>query len=63
MVPTGKHDHPPEIHKAQSALDDIKKILRPPREKGPGYKDPGLDELLRGRLEGMQHSINTLNTR
>jgi len=32
--PTGKHDHPPEIHNAQSALDDIKKILRPPREKG-----------------------------
>ena len=51
--PTGKHGHPPEIHEAQAALDDIKKILRPPREKGPSYKDPGLDELLRGRLEGM----------
>ena len=54
---TGKHDHPPAIHEAQSALDDIKKILRLPRDKGPGYKDPGLDELLRGHLEGMWHFL------
>jgi len=54
---TGKHDHPPAIYEAQSALDDIKKLLRPPRDKGPGYKDPGLDELLRGRLEGMRHFL------
>jgi hypothetical protein len=27
---TGKHGHPPAIYEAQSALDDIKKLLRPP---------------------------------
>ena len=27
---TGKHDHPPAIYETQSALDDIKKLLRPP---------------------------------
>jgi hypothetical protein len=33
-------------HEAQSALDDVKQILHPLQDKGPSYKDPGLDELL-----------------
>lgn len=53
----GKYDHSPALHEAQSALDDIKKILHPPRNKGPGYDNPGLDKLLHSRLEGMRHFL------
>jgi hypothetical protein len=55
--PTGNYDHPPEIHKAQTALDGIKKISCPPQDKGPSYKDPGLDKLLQGCLEPQLESM------
>ena len=45
---------PPTLESAQSALTDIKNILRPPRKTGNGYKDPDLSDHLRGRLEGMR---------
>ncbi|KDQ19532.1 hypothetical protein BOTBODRAFT_28110 [Botryobasidium botryosum FD-172 SS1] len=44
----------PTIDTAKQALADIKHILKPPRDSGPGYKDPGLDLLLRSRLEKMR---------
>ena len=41
---------PPSIKVAQDALDAIKKLLKPPRVTGGGYKASGLDDLLRERL-------------
>jgi hypothetical protein len=37
---------PPSIEVAQDALDAIKKLLKPPRVTGGGYKASGLDDLL-----------------
>ena len=37
---------PPSIKVAQDALDAIKKLLKPPRVTGGGYKASGLDDLL-----------------
>ena len=37
---------PPTVEEAQLALDDIKRILRPPK-KTAGYEDPGLDSVFR----------------
>ncbi|KAG9224502.1 hypothetical protein CCMSSC00406_0002347 [Pleurotus cornucopiae] len=44
----------PSMEDAHSALDDIKLILRLPRQTGKGYKDPQLDLLTRTRLEQMK---------
>ncbi|KDQ19438.1 hypothetical protein BOTBODRAFT_28021 [Botryobasidium botryosum FD-172 SS1] len=44
----------PTIDTAKQALADIKHILKPPQDSGPGHKDPGLDLLLRSRLEKMR---------
>ena len=53
---------PPSLDEAQLALDNLKKILRPPRtshaEHG-GYKDPRLDSYLRTRLEEMKQFLWT----
>lgn len=48
---------PPTAAQAKCAMDDIKLILRPPQKKGPGYVDPKLDLLLRGRLEAMRQFL------
>jgi len=45
---------PPTLDEARSALDGIKKILKPPRDSGAGYKDANLDLLLRGQVEMMR---------
>jgi hypothetical protein len=50
----GKFTPPPTIESAKAALTDIKVILNPMRKSGKGHKDPGLDLLLRKRLEAMQ---------
>ena len=42
-----------------SALDDLKKILRPAQLTGGGYKDPGLDLVLRTCLEEMKQFLWT----
>jgi hypothetical protein len=39
----GTFSPPPTIDEVVLALQDIKKILKPPRKTGPGYKDPELD--------------------
>jgi len=44
---------PPSVEVAAKALSDLKRILRPPRKSGAGYKDPKLDAVFRGRLERM----------
>ncbi|KDQ12006.1 hypothetical protein BOTBODRAFT_428962, partial [Botryobasidium botryosum FD-172 SS1] len=38
----------PTIDAAAQALVDIKHVLKPPQDSGPGYKDPELDLLLYG---------------
>ena len=48
---------PPSIKVAQDALDAIKKLLKPPRVTGGGYKASGLDDLLRERLLEMKQFL------
>jgi hypothetical protein len=54
---TGTFMHAPSIEEAQAALDNLKRILKPPRATGRGYKDPGLDLVLRERLDGMKQFL------
>jgi hypothetical protein len=42
-----------------SALEDLKKILKPLQWTGKGYKDPELDLVFRARLEGMRQFMWT----
>ena len=48
---------PPTLEATQAAHANIKAIIRPPWDTGGGYKDPGLDLLLRSRLESMQRFL------
>ncbi|KAJ7886305.1 hypothetical protein B0H13DRAFT_2535256 [Mycena leptocephala] len=50
----GRRREAPTIEAARAALQDIGKVLRPPRKKGPGYIDPHLDPFTRSRVEGIQ---------
>jgi hypothetical protein len=50
----GRFVPPPSIDDAKKALVDLTQLLRPRRETGAGYKDPGLDLLLRSWLERMK---------
>ena len=45
---------PPSLNAAQTALADIKRVLKPLHNTGCGYKSPGLDLVLRGRLDLMK---------
>ena len=45
---------PPHVELARSALDDIHKVLRPPRDKGTGYKKAKIDDVLQKQLEMMR---------
>jgi hypothetical protein len=60
--PSGMFIASPSLNEAQLALDNLKKILHPPRtshaEHG-GYKDPSLDSYLRTRLEEMKQFLWT----
>ena len=47
----------PTIQQARAALTDLKQLLQPRRQTGPGYKDPNLDLWTRKRLEGMQSML------
>ena len=40
---SGKYVFPPSLDDASAAFKDITNILKPPRKKGHGYKDAGLD--------------------
>ena len=44
----------PTKEDAYAAFSDITNILKPPRKKGRGYKNPGLDNVTRTHLEGMR---------
>lgn len=52
-------DTPPSIEEALLALGDLRRILKPPRVTGKGYKDPDLKTVLRQRLEGMSQLLWT----
>lgn len=54
----GKAREAPTQKAAIEALQDLKKIIRPPRNKGHGYKDPGFDPFVHSRLTGMQALLN-----
>jgi hypothetical protein len=45
---------PPTVSEARAALFDLRKLLRPPRADGTGYKRPDFDTILKGRLESME---------
>jgi hypothetical protein len=50
-----KRSPPPTVAAAQEAYKKLKNIIRPLRNTGNGYKNPNLDLLTRGRLEGMKN--------
>jgi hypothetical protein len=50
----GTHRFVPTIAEAEAAFADIKKILKPPCKKGPGYLHHGLDDLTHSRIEAMR---------
>jgi hypothetical protein len=52
-----KRWEPPTLKAAQAAHAKIKAIIHPLHDTGHGYKDPGLDLLLRSRLESMQQFL------
>jgi hypothetical protein len=54
----GKDRLPPTILKAKAALEDLKKILNPPRKTGRGYIIADIDLYVRTRLEVMQTMLN-----
>ena len=54
----GKERKAPTQTQAQEALQDLRKILHPPRKKGTGHVDPELNIFVRTRLEGMQTMLN-----
>jgi hypothetical protein len=56
---SGTFVHSPSLEEAMSALDDLNKILRLVQLTGGGYKDPGLDLVLRTRLEEMKQFLWT----
>jgi hypothetical protein len=43
----------PTIAEAEATFVDIKKILKPPCQKGKGYDHHGLDELTHSHIEAM----------
>jgi hypothetical protein len=50
---------PPSCNDAAAAFKDITNILKPPRGKGYGSKDSGLDCVTRTRLEGIRMLLAT----
>jgi hypothetical protein len=50
---------PPSRTEAEAAFADIQNILKPPRNKGKGYKSSGLDKVTQSRLEGVKTFIGT----
>jgi hypothetical protein len=47
----------PTQQEALAVLADLKPLIRPKRQTGPGYQDPELDIWTRARLEGMQSML------
>ncbi|KAG6874568.1 hypothetical protein C0992_007456 [Termitomyces sp. T32_za158] len=45
---------PPSMEEAELAFKDLTNILKPPRVKGRGFKDPKLDKVTIRRLEGVR---------
>jgi hypothetical protein len=48
----------PSLDQARHALKDLTAMLRPKRDTGPGYKDPGFDLVYHRRLEMMSVFFN-----
>jgi hypothetical protein len=56
---TGEFAFAPSVEEVTLALEDLKKILKPPQQTEKGYKDPELDLVFRARLEGMRQFMWT----
>lgn len=52
----------PSVQAIEALLPIVKSILRPPRNTGRGYKDPGLNLLTRDRLESMRRFLQAYTT-
>ena len=50
----GTFSFPPTITEAEATFADIKKVLKPPCKKGPGYDHHGFDELTHSHVEAMR---------
>lgn len=50
----GVHRFVPTVAEAEAVFEDIKKILKPPRKKGPGSVHHGLDEFTHSHIEAMR---------
>jgi hypothetical protein len=48
----------PTITQASEAVEDLKKLLRPPRDNGEGYKNANISEFVKIRMLGMQNLLN-----
>jgi hypothetical protein len=59
QLASGTFVEAPSVMEAKQAWEDLKRIIKPPRNAGPGYKDPNLDLLTRFRLESMQQFLWT----
>ena len=54
----GKEREAPTLERAREALDDLCKLLRPPRKTGRGYINPKLNPFVHSRMEGMKTMLN-----
>ncbi|KAG6874598.1 hypothetical protein C0992_007376 [Termitomyces sp. T32_za158] len=50
---------PPSLEDSEKAFEDLTNILRPPQNKGGGYKDPGLTREMMKCLEGVRTFLGT----
>ncbi|KAJ7290992.1 hypothetical protein C8J57DRAFT_1586298 [Mycena rebaudengoi] len=57
-IPDGKLREAPTVSDALAALLDLRELLRPHRQTGRGYLDPGIDPFVRIRMESMQIMLN-----
>jgi len=55
--PGQKRTAPPLVQ-ASEALNDLNKLLHPPRKKGAGHIDPGLNSFVRSQMEAMKSMLN-----
>jgi len=53
----GNYTPSPMLKDAKLALDDLTRILKPPRKTGAGYNNARLDSVLQKRLEGMEQFL------
>ncbi|KAJ7135031.1 hypothetical protein C8R43DRAFT_894625 [Mycena crocata] len=57
-LPDGKLREAPTVVDALAALVDLRELMRPHRNTGRGYRDPGIDPFVRIRMEAMKIMLN-----